>query len=321
MNSKHIMRKYPFRASTRFLGLAFLASFALQAAAQIEHLPYQLRYNSGQTLQPIFQGWSRNVDGSFDMHFGYLNRNYVEQQHVPVGPDNFIDMAGLDQVQRQPTYFHPRSNRDIFSVTVPADFGDKEIVWSLKTQSKSLQAVGWLQSEWEIDEYGGYEPDAETLANQAPEITVGSAASVQLSATLSLTARVSDDGLPKAKPAPTAAELLQKEAAASRPSQSKPPMLTRSEDALGIPTNVPQLSLTQRGAIDIPQPPSDKLTVSYIVWRGQGNISTEPQFAEVKNGSATTSISFSKPGEYELQLRAFDGGKSSYEFITVNVRE
>ncbi len=321
MSSKASATHHLFLGLTHFVALAFFAGIALQAAAQIEHLPYQLRYHSGQTVQPIFQGWSRNDDGSFDMHFGYLNRNYVEELNVPIGPDNFIDMAGLDQRQRQPTYFHSRSNRDIFTVTVPADFGDREIVWRLNTQGKTLQAVGWLQSEWEIEEYGGREPDAETLANRPPEITVNTASSVELSAMLSLTVMVTDDGLPEPEPEPTEEELRQREAAASRPSQARPPLLIPPENALEIPVNVPQLALTARGNKITARPPSDKLTVSYIVWRGLGNITTEPQFAEVENGSATTSITFSKPGEYELQVRAFDGGKSSYEFVTINVRE
>ena len=41
--------------------------------------------------------------------------------------------------------------------------------------------------------------------------------------------------------------------------------------------------------------------------------------AEAANGSATTEITFTEPGEYQLQVRAFDGGKSTYEFVTVNV--
>ena len=321
MGSKRIAITRQIRGLTAYLVVTFFAGFALQAVAQIEHLPYQLRYNSGQTVQPIFQGWSRNADGSFDMHFGYLNRNYVEEVNVPIGPDNFIDMAGLDQRQRQPTYFHARSNRNIFTVTVPADFGAREIVWSLNTQDKTLQAIGWLQSEWEIDEYGGRDPGEETLANQPPEITMDDAFSVALSDKLTLTAMVTDDGLPKPKPEPTEEERRKKEAAAKRPSQARPPMLTPPEDALEIPVNVPQLSLTARGNKITARPPADKLTVSYIVWRGQGNIITEPQFAEVENGSASTSISFSKPGQYELQVRAYDGGKSTYEFVLVNVRE
>jgi hypothetical protein len=240
---------------------------------------------------------------------------------VPVGPDNFIDMAGLDQIQRQHTYFHARSNRDIFTVTVPADFGNREIVWSLTTEGKTLQAIGWLQSEWEIDEYGGYEPDPEVLANKPPVLSLNPVASVRLGQPLRLTARVTDDGLPKPAPAPTAEELRQKELAAKIPTQDRPPMLVRGESALEIPNNVPQLNLNAMGMPIMEQPPKDKVTVSYIVWRGEENIVTEPKFTEVVNGSATTTITFAKPGEYELQVRAFDGGKSSYEFVTVNVRE
>jgi len=321
MGSTHIVTTYLFRGLSALVVTAFFAVFALQAVAQIEHLPYQLRYNSGQTVQPIFQGWSRNDDGSFDMHFGYLNRNYVEEVNVPIGADNFIDMAGLDQRQRQPTFFHARSNRNIFTVTVPADFGNREIVWSLNTQGKTLQAIGWLQSEWEVTEYGGRDPGEEVLANKPPEITMGDAFSATLTGKLILTAMVTDDGLPKPKPEPTAEERRQKEAAAKRPTQARPPMLTPSEDALEIPVNVPQLSLTARGNRITPRPPNDRLTVSYIVWRGKGNIITEPQFADVENGSAMTSITFTEPGEYELQVRAHDGGKSTYEFVMVNVRE
>ena len=322
-NSKSLVTRLWLKKLSPVVVFALLAGFAVQASAQFDHLPYQLRYSAGQTIQPIFQGWSSNEDGTFDMHFGYLNRNYVEQLNVPVGPDNFIDMAGLDQVQSQPTFFHSRSNRDIFTVTVPADFGmDREIVWSLNTQGKTLQAVGWLQAEWEIDEYGGYEPDAETLANQPPVLSLNATAtSVTLPAMLSLTVSVTDDGLPKPKPEPTAEELRQIEAASSRPTQSRPPMLVPAEDALEIPVNVPMMAAyTMRGDKLGMRPPTDKLTVSYIVWRGPGNITAEPQFTEVESGSATTSISFSEPGEYELKVGAHDGAKSSYEFVTVNVR-
>ena len=49
---------------------------------------YTARYNSGQNLQPVFEGWSRNPDGSYVMWFGYLNRNFEERLNIPVGPNN-----------------------------------------------------------------------------------------------------------------------------------------------------------------------------------------------------------------------------------------
>jgi len=54
-----------------------------------------IQFNAGQHIQPIFDGWTRNADGSFQLHFGYLNRNYVEQIHVPIGPANTIEPDGL----------------------------------------------------------------------------------------------------------------------------------------------------------------------------------------------------------------------------------
>src|SRR5690349_2458858 len=81
------------------------------AAGQIE-IQNNFKYNSGQDVQPIFEGWSRNPDGTFAMHFGYLNRNYVEEPSIPVGPANSIEPGGPDR--GQPTYFYPRTNRNLF---------------------------------------------------------------------------------------------------------------------------------------------------------------------------------------------------------------
>ena len=294
----------------KIVSLLIVVTSIQMVNAQRSHLPYQLKYDVGQTIQPIFQGWSRNDDGSREMHFGYLNRNYSDEIHIPVGKDNFIDMAGLDNIQNQPTYFQTRNNRDVFTVTVPADFGNREIVWRLTSQGQTLEAIGWLQAEWEIDEYGGYTPDPEVLANQPPELEVQSANSVKLPSTLKLTAKVLDDGLPKPEP---------EEKETSVNEWNRTPLLTRPSDALEIPTNVPHLQTNVRGTKQKPQPPKDKLTVSYSVWRGPANISTEPMFGEVVDGLTTTDIAFSKPGEYQLKVHAFDGGKSSYEYISVNV--
>ena len=56
-------------------------------------------YHSGQNLQPVFEGWEQNTDGSFNMVFGYLNRNYEEQLNIPVGPANFLAPGAPDQGQ------------------------------------------------------------------------------------------------------------------------------------------------------------------------------------------------------------------------------
>src|SRR5215510_10924732 len=35
----------------------------------------QTHYASGQDVVAVFEGWERNPDGSFNMVFGYMNRN------------------------------------------------------------------------------------------------------------------------------------------------------------------------------------------------------------------------------------------------------
>lgn len=280
------------------------------APAQLDHLPYMLKYNKGQNIQPIFQGWSRNPDGSYEMHLGYLNRNYLEELHVPIGPDNHIEPGGPDQ--GQPTYFYTRNNRQIFSVTVPADFGNRELIWTLTIRGKTEQAVGWLQPEWEINpDTGGRQLGEEARRNVPPAVTLGAPTSISPQDKLTLTANVTDDGLPT----PRGSRQLQRNRAVG---QEIPPILVPPEGTPEPPTNLPQLNVNARGRQSRPSPP-EGLSVSYIVWRGPAGVKFEPMFALAEDGTAATEATFTQPGEYTLQARAHDGARSTYEFINVTV--
>ena len=81
-------------------------------------------------MQPVYEGWNRNDDGSYTLWFGYLNRNYEEEPHVPAGPDNFFAPGPEDR--GQPTHFYPRRQNFVFGVEVPADWGDKDLVWTVR---------------------------------------------------------------------------------------------------------------------------------------------------------------------------------------------
>ena len=281
------------------------------ATAQLDQLPYMLKYNNGQNVQPVFQGWSRNPDGSFEMHLGYLNRNYLEELHIPIGPDNNIEPGGPDQ--GQPTYFYTRANRQIFSVTVPADFGNKEVVWTLTVRGKTERAVGWLQPEWEIDvTTGGRQQGEEARRNQPPLIGVNTPPAVRLPATVTLTTTVTDDGLPT----PRGRRQFQRNRAIG---QEIPPILMPPEGSPEPPKNLPGLNVNNRGAQQRARPP-EGLTVSYIVWRGPEGVDFESDFATVEGDTATTTATFSKPGTYVLRVRGHDGGKSTYDFLTVTTR-
>jgi hypothetical protein len=288
------------------IAVLFVSAASFSASGQIDQ--YYLKYNSGQTIQPIFEGWARNADGSYAMHFGYMNRNYVESLSLPVGPNNSIEPGGPDR--GQPTYFYPRINRSLFSVTVPKDWGKKELVWALTVHGKTEKAIGWLQPEWEIN------PDparaagsgaAAGPANQPPtlDLTVSQPTVLNHPGTLRLTAAATDDGLPKpgrgrGKPAV---------------GQETPPILKAPQDA---PVNVPQLAGRGRGSG--PTRP-EGLTVSWIVWRGPADVVFEPAFALAKDGKADVMATFAKPGEYVLRGKATDGQLSTQKELKVTVNE
>lgn len=109
----------------------------------------QLLRPTGGPVVPIFEGWYRNPDGTFELSFGFFNVNTEEVIEVPLGPDNFIEPAVFDG--RQPTRFEPVPDSDrrhwgAFTVTVPADFGDRDVVWSIRSAGQTLSVPGRLTS-------------------------------------------------------------------------------------------------------------------------------------------------------------------------------
>jgi hypothetical protein len=72
------------------------------------------------------------------------------EHDVPIGPDNCIEPGGPDG--GQPAHFFPRRNRFVFSVAVPADFGDKEVVWTLTTNGVTERAYGTLRHQYAVDD-------------------------------------------------------------------------------------------------------------------------------------------------------------------------
>ena len=160
---------------------------------------------SGQTIAPVYEGWESNTDGSFNLVFGYLNRNWEEEFHLPVGPANSIEPNGPDQ--GQPTYFFPRRNRFVFRIRVPKDFGNKELVWSVTSQGKTERAYATLKPDYVLDDMvlmsnigagGALSSTPDMVGNKAPTVLVegGSARTTVVGAPVSLTAITTDDDKP-----------------------------------------------------------------------------------------------------------------------------
>jgi hypothetical protein len=284
--------------------LAVSLALPLAAAAQGNPEPLGFKFNSGQSVQPIFEGWARNPDGTFALYFGYINRNYVETPAVPIGPENKIEPGDPDR--GQPTLFNTRIHRIAFKVVVPKDWGKKEMVWTLAVHGETLKAVGWLQPEWEIDPvYGGKERNEESLKNKPPTLALESPAAATVSTPVTLTAAVTDDGLPVPKPRRQPAV-----------GQETPPTLKPDPNQAEIVLNVPQVAGRGRG----PAAPQG-LVVNWIVYRGPANATFSPAAVPVKGkeAKATVTATFDKPGTYVLRATANDGELRVEKDVTLTV--
>lgn len=271
--------------------------------------PTSFRFNSGQGLQPVFEGWGKNPDGTFSMYFGYLNRNFVETLVVPVGPENKLEPGVPDR--GQPTVFNTRIRRKEFSVSVPKDWGKKELVWSVTVRGTTERAVAWLQPEWEIDPiYAGKTRTAESLKNTPPKLTLDVPSTATLSNPLTLTANVQDDGLPTPRKGPPRQGAV---------GQETPPTLKPLPDQVEVPINVPSIGGAGRGrgGAQGPQGP----VVNWIVWRGPAAVAFENgAAAPVRDGKVVSAATFTKPGTYVLRARANDGELIDQKDVTVTVK-
>src|SRR5687767_7052254 len=166
-------------------------------------------YSSGQSVHPAYEGWLPNADGSFTMVFGYMNANWQQEFDIPVGPQNAIEPGGPDQ--GQPTHFYPRRNPFLFSIRVPADFGTKELIWTLTANGKTEKAYASLKSDYQIDpqvistevggDFGSLRDELRT--NKPPDLSVIEARrSVKVGEPVTLTAVAHDPDNTPARRAP-----------------------------------------------------------------------------------------------------------------------
>jgi len=129
-------------------GLALLLLGVQPVLAQDTRLGAPIPRERGQSVTASYEGWYRNPDGTRTLVFGYFNRNYKEELTIPVGPDNRFEPGPADR--GQPTHFLPRRHTGVFGVTVPADFGEARLTWSLTSHGETIAIPGHLESGWEI---------------------------------------------------------------------------------------------------------------------------------------------------------------------------
>jgi hypothetical protein len=181
------------------IGVAQAATARAQGAGTLAQPTYQLRHWTGQGLAPVYEGWDRNDDGTYNMWFGYMNRNYEETIELPIGAANKFEPGDADR--GQPTFFDTRRHKDVFAVVVPANFGETaKLTWSVAVRGKTESVAGMLTAVWQIDRRrttrGGNSQNINS--NTPPTVTATPATqSVAGAATATLNVSATDDGLPR----------------------------------------------------------------------------------------------------------------------------
>ena len=104
---------------------------------------------TGADVIPIYEGWYKNPDGTLSLSFGYLNRNYEEEVDIPVGPANRMEPGPEDQ--GQPTHFYPRRQRGVFVAKLPKDAANKKVTWTLTVRGQTASVPANLGELYNID--------------------------------------------------------------------------------------------------------------------------------------------------------------------------
>ena len=274
----------------------------------------EIKFNNGQSLQPAFEGWMKNQDGSYSLWFGYLNRNYEETPDIPIGPNNGFGAGGEDL--GQPTHFLPRRQPWVFKVTVPADWPkDKDVVWTVTVNGTTLKAYGSLWPVWEVDEkimssdnggrtqraYGEPENKSPVITSISPDQT----AAVGVPLTLSVS--TTDDGLP------TQATLNRGRAAGAGGRGGRAGATPAGAGAGAAPA----ASSDSDSGLPNTEAGRGTFRVKWLEYKAPsgGTAKFVPALSPVQgadgkpsatDGTATTKVTFTKPGSYVVRAYSMD---------------
>lgn len=294
-----------FEVSRRAV-VAFLVALACVAGAAApfarQALPLEPPKDAGMGITPAYEGWYQNEDGTYTVLVGFFNRNAKETFDIPVGPNNRIEPGGPDM--GQPTYFGVRRNWGVFTIVVPKDFGNtKRFTWTIVANGKTASIPVGLVKGYQVEPFKdaamGNEPPVIKFAENGKPFTGpprGFAATytAAVGQPLTLTTWTTDKAgtdeattPPRASAAPPAAAGRGAEPGAAQPGRGG------------------------RGGGFGAAP----LRVSWHKFRGPGDVTfseAAPKIDIPGGGKATTTATFSAPGEYVLRAqvndRTGDGG-------------
>jgi hypothetical protein len=256
------------------------AAAAAHVLLSAQQLPSEPQRQFGTSITGAFEGWFDNPDGSRSFLVGYLNRNTTQPLDVPIGPNNHIDPGGPDL--GQPTHFLPGRHWGMFTVTVPKAFTTPEhrLTWTIVANGQAMTIPLRLHPDYSVspltDVAVKNTPPLVQFEEQGPAVQGPRA---QLSGALVRRARV---GSPLPLPVWTADDARFASGTMALPRTLPPPVeLTwskyRGPGVVTFAANQPAVETLAGGGLNTPF-----------------------------RGKATTTATFSAPGEYVLHVTAND---------------
>ncbi len=271
---------------------------------------------TGEAVYPAFEGFGPLKDGTNTLLVGYFNRN-KEAVDVPVGPDNRIEPGGPDF--GQPTHFLSGRQWGMFAISVPKDFGNKRLTWTLTVNGLTSTVSFWTNPPYWIDFYkntaNGNEPPRIKFSLTGAEL-VGpprekfvQTLSATVGTPLELTAWAADQppttvfttegGAPAAGRAGRAA--------AKPPANEPLPAIIGGRVIAGTPAGPGGAAAAAAGAR------RGDIQVIWRKYRGPGDVTIADETINLENGGdakkfveAKTTATFSAPGTYWLRAQVND---------------
>ncbi len=279
------MQVWPVLGRGAAVGLAVAMFIGAALSAQTRR-PLAPLPSEGQRVVPFFDGWYQNPDGTVTLSFGYSNLNQDKVVEIPLGPDNVITPREYDGVQ--PTSFPPlvagsasgsggagprrERERGVFTVTIPAGFAG-DVVWTLRNQGQAFSVPGRART-------GAYQLRWPMAMGSVPPLL-----------------RFMPDG--DAGRGPSGVEAVPERASVGT---ALPLTVWLTDDS--VREAEPVTVVTKGGA-------KGAMNVSWRKHSGPGPIVFDPPTQAVAEllGTATTSATFTQPGEYVIRVRADNFGR------------
>ncbi len=313
------MYKQGFTFARRGVGILFasvaMVCIATPASAQFKQLPMEPLHEKGQSVTPSFEGWWQNPDGTFNLMFGYLNRNTKEVLDIPVGPNNHFDPGPADR--GQPTHFVVRRQWGVFTVTVPKEFKETDkITWTIVANGQTLSVPGHIGASWNITpmhEIG--------IGNSPPTISFDEKGAYIQGPKPLIAERTAKVGEPLAITVYAADEDKAGQRAGGRGGRGgggRGRGGAAPADPAAAPPDAPPAAAPTADADPDAAPVGGGRSVVTLTWqkfRGPGEVKfsnaqvrteavpgSEIPVKQVFNGKGTTSATFSEPGDYILRV-------------------